>query len=100
MKDWTVEQCDTPDQIVMNPATEYVRKFTEDIDKSRVVHASVLADAQTKGEGAPVQADATIRDLAETLVTDTRDFIPVTHEGEIIGAMSRQKALKVLIGAS
>ena len=43
MKDGEIEQCDTPDQIVLNPATEYVRKFTEDIDKARVVRASVLA---------------------------------------------------------
>jgi len=32
MKDGAVEQCDTPDRIVMNPATEYVRKFTARAD--------------------------------------------------------------------
>lgn len=40
MKDGVVEQCDTPDQIVLNPATEYVAKFTEEIEKARVVHAA------------------------------------------------------------
>lgn len=43
MKDGAVEQCDTPDKIVLSPATEYVAKFTEDVDKARVVHARVLA---------------------------------------------------------
>ena len=100
MKDGAVEQCDTPDQIVMNPATEYVRKFTEDIDKSRVVHASVLADAGQTGEGDAVAAGATIHDLAAQLVADTRDYIPV-HDGErAVGAMSRQEALRVLVGAN
>ena len=28
MKDGAIEQCDTPDRIVMHPATEYVAKFT------------------------------------------------------------------------
>lgn len=99
MKDGAVEQCDTPDQIVMNPATEYVRKFTEEIDKSRVVHASVLADASATGEGEPVKAEATIHELAGTLVADTRAFIPVKKGEAIVGAMSRQKALQVLVGA-
>ena len=79
MKDGAVEQCDTPDKIVMNPSTEYVAKFTEDIDKARVVHAGVLADALngTSPEGTPVAASATIHDLARVLVNDTRDVLPV-----------------------
>ena len=44
MKDGAVEQCDTPDQIVLHPATEYVRKFTEEIDKARVVHTETLIE--------------------------------------------------------
>ncbi|MGX9357344.1 quaternary amine ABC transporter ATP-binding protein [Roseobacteraceae bacterium S113] len=99
MKDGAVEQCDTPDQIVMNPATEYVRKFTEDIDKSRVVHASVLAQAEARGEGEPVPAGATIYELANMLVRDARELIPVQDGDAIIGALSRQEALQVLVGA-
>ncbi len=99
MKDGVIEQCDTPDQIVMNPATEYVRKFTEDIDKSRVVHASVLAKADQTGEGDAVSARATIHDLAARLVAETREFIPVQDGEQVIGAMSRQEALRVLVGA-
>ncbi|MCK0151943.1 glycine betaine/L-proline ABC transporter ATP-binding protein [Marivita sp. S6314] len=99
MKDGAVEQCDTPDQIVMHPATEYVRKFTEDIDKSRVVHASVLVKPDAQGEGDPVSSTATIHDLAPTLVADLREFIPVTDGTAVIGALSRQEALEVLVGA-
>jgi glycine betaine/proline transport system ATP-binding protein len=39
MKDGAVEQCDTPERIVMAPATDYVAKFTSAVDRSRVVHA-------------------------------------------------------------
>ncbi len=52
MKDGVVEQCDTPDRIVLNPATEYVRKFTAVIDRARVVHARGLARAdEWRGAG-------------------------------------------------
>lgn len=99
MKDGAVEQCDTPDQIVLNPATDYVRKFTEEIDKARVVRAGVLAKADVTAEGEPVDAAATIQTLAKLLVHDTRAQIPVTQSGAIIGAMSRDEALQVLVGS-
>lgn len=98
MKDGAVEQCDTPDRIVINPATEYVRKFTQEIDKARVVHASVIAKADIAGEGDPVPASATIHDLAALLVSDTREHIPVIDGARRIGAMSRREALNVLVG--
>ena len=100
MKDGAVEQCDTPDQIVLNPATEYVRKFTEEIDKARVVHAGVLAKADTAGEGEPVDAKATVQELARLLVQDTREVIPVAQDGKAIGGMNRQEALAILLEGS
>ena len=98
MKDGAVEQCDTPDQIVLNPATEYVRKFTEEIDKARVVRARVLTDANAKGTGDPVAAGATIQELARMLVNDSRDIIPVADGDTVIGAMKRQDGLDILLG--
>ncbi|MFV2054455.1 quaternary amine ABC transporter ATP-binding protein [Aliiroseovarius sp. YM-037] len=99
MKDGAVEQCDTPDQIVLHPATEYVRKFTEDIDKARVVHAGVLADATETGEGDPVDAGMTVQDMARMLVNDNRTLIPVRRDDALIGAMPRKAALDILLGA-
>ena len=98
MKDGAVEQIDTPDQIVLNPATEYVRKFTEEIDKARVVHARVLADAGASADGTPVDGAASVHDLAKLLITDTREAFPVTENGQSLGAMQKAKALDVLLG--
>ncbi|WP_299288719.1 glycine betaine/L-proline ABC transporter ATP-binding protein [uncultured Tateyamaria sp.] len=100
MKDGAVEQCDTPDQIVLNPATEYVRKFTEEIDKARVVRAGVLAQGQVMGEGEPVEASASVQDLARLLVQDARAVIPVAQSGKVIGGMDRAAALEILLEAS
>jgi glycine betaine/proline transport system ATP-binding protein len=100
MKDGRIEQCDTPDQIVLHPATEYVAKFTAEIDRARVVHIGSLLQAQNvKFSGDPVPANCTIRDLARQLVSDNRSNIPVadTH-GSIIGSVRRQDALDVLLG--
>ncbi|CUH98259.1 MULTISPECIES: quaternary amine ABC transporter ATP-binding protein [Leisingera] len=101
MKDGVVEQCDTPDQIVLNPATDYVAKFTKEIEKSRVVHAGVLA-REVNGHrltGSAVGEKQTIAELARLLVTDSRDYLPVaSSSGSLIGALNRQEALDVLLG--
>ncbi|MFT4959436.1 MAG: glycine betaine/proline transport system ATP-binding protein [Lentimonas sp.] len=99
MKDGAVEQCDTPDQIVLHPATEYVRKFTEDIDKARVVHARVLAKPDEKGTGEPIDAGLTVHAMARMLVNDDREMIPVQKNGKSIGAMPRKDALDILLGS-
>ena len=102
MKDGAIEQCDTPDKIVMHPATEYVRKFTEDIDKARVVHARGLSLPINGApvEGPPVDGRARIQDLARQLVNETREVIPVADEnGKVIGVMQRKDALDLLLGA-
>ncbi|WP_417728692.1 quaternary amine ABC transporter ATP-binding protein [Roseovarius sp.] len=101
MKDGAVEQCDTPDQIVLNPATAYVRKFTEEIEKARVVHASGLARPinGTAPEGQPVPGKSTIRTLARLLINDPRELLPVADEtGRVTGALNRQEALDILLG--
>lgn len=101
MKDGAVEQCDTPDKIVLNPATEYVAKFTEEIEKARVVHAGVLARADLAADGDPVPAGATIHELARQLVEDGRDALPVaSKDGAIVGGLDRRQALDILLGAA
>ena len=100
MKDGAVEQCDTPDQIVLHPATEYVRKFTEDVDKARVVHAGVLAQAGATGTGEAIDAGTTVKAMARMLVNDSREMIPISKENVLIGAMPRQAALDILLGVN
>ena len=101
MKDGAIEQCDTPDRIVMHPATEYVAKFTSAIDRARVIRAGSLAEPGLANslEGGAVCGQHTIRSLARQLVNDTRDIIPVTSpDGALLGGMNRQAALDVLLG--
>jgi glycine betaine/proline transport system ATP-binding protein len=100
MKDGRIEQCDTPDQIVLHPATDYVAKFTAEIDRARVVHiGSLVLPLTAPASGDPVAANRTIRDLARQLVSDPRSHIPVAGpDGRVIGAVLRQTALDVLLG--
>ena len=99
MKDGAIEQCDTPDQIVLHPATPYVTKFTEEIDKSRVIHARSLA-RPGMAEGQALAAGASLHQLARYIAADARALIPVAEtDGRVIGVLDRAAALDILFGA-
>ena len=103
MKDGAIEQCDTPDQIVLKPETEYVSKFTLEIEKARVVHAKGMLQTPANQKGSiadfSVPGDKTIQELARTLVNEDFDFFPVEDSnGANLGFLNRQEALELLIG--
>jgi glycine betaine/proline transport system ATP-binding protein len=101
MKDGAVEQCDTPERIVMAPATDYVAKFTSAVDRSRVVRAGALARpaAGAAVEGEAVPAEATLHGLARMLLCDPRARIPVVDRaGVLVGLMDRETAVDILLG--
>ena len=105
MKNGSIEQCDTPDRIVLNPATEYVAKFTREVEKSKVVKARALVKTSKKivSSGDPVLASATIKELAHLLMNDGRETIPVVETSgknqKLIGGMDRKEALEILFGS-
>jgi len=102
MKDGVIEQVDTPDQIVLNPKTPYVKRFIEDIDQSRVVHAGVLAKAVNGAvpSGDPVPQSASIHSLARRLIDDDQEHLPVVDDaGAVVGVLNRREALDVLLGS-
>lgn len=103
MKNGAVEQIDSPDRIVLAPATDYVARFTEDVDGARVVHARALAEPLNGAvpDGTPVAADDSIHALARRLVDDPREqFAVIDTRGRCIGRMSRARALDVLLGTA
>jgi glycine betaine/proline transport system ATP-binding protein len=101
MKDGAIEQCDTPERIVMAPASGYVARFTSAIDRGRVVRAGALAEpaAGRSLEGPPFLAHHTLRELARQIICDPRSLIPiVTAEGRSLGGLDKARAIDLLFG--
>ena len=48
MKDGLIEQLDTPANIVLNPKTEYVRKFTQEVPREKVLKIEAIMDTSIK----------------------------------------------------
>ncbi len=99
MKDGGIIQIGTPEDLVTSPATDHVADFTRDIPRPKVLSArSVMtpADVQITFAGS-VPADTKIEDLAAGIVDQKHPFAVTDGEGKIIGQITREAILKVLV---
>ena len=101
MKDGVIEQLDTPANIVLNPATEYVKKFTEDVPREKVLRIESVMDPVNSSEALSdlkVSKDAIIETVAEAVLSEQHP-VPVADENnEVVGVLHQSKVIHVLFG--
>ena len=102
MKDGIIEQLDTPDNIVLNPATEYVKKFTEDVPREKVLKIESIMDKydQSLAGSNTVSKDAIIETVAESILDSKENLtvIDVNNDNKPIGILQPKKVITVLFG--
>ena len=100
MKDGIIEQLDKPDNIVLNPATDYVKRFTEDVPREKVLKISSIMDAvdpNATGDLA-VSQNEIIENVAE-IILNSKNIIKVKDDSDnIVGSINPSKVIKVLFG--
>ena len=101
MKDGIIEQLDTPANIVLNPATEYVRKFTEDVPREKVLKIESVMDLVFEIDqlsSLRVSKDALIETVAEKVLNQKKPVAVVDSNNNIVGAVHASKVIHVLFG--
>jgi glycine betaine/proline transport system ATP-binding protein len=101
MKDGVIEQIDTPANIVLKPATEYVAKFTRGVPRERVLSCKTIMeeyDATAKMSDVTVSANAIIETVAGSVLTEQNPVAVIDAEGNIVGALNRNIMIDVLFG--
>ena len=88
MKDGVFDQIGTAAQLITNPATDYVREFTHDIPKAKVLTAK---DVMVSGTGGSrrVRAADLVEMLIPRLLDDPEPLDVVDAAGVSIGAVDR-----------
>ena len=95
MKDGEFDQVGTPEEIVANPATDYVREFTTDVPRAKVLRARALA---TPGGPAPrtVPADALLETVIPMLLDRDEPVGVVDADGRNLGVIDRRAVAGIL----
>jgi len=101
MADGRVVQIGTPEELITNPADDYVAKFTEKVPRSKVVTVqSVMGPVRPNLSGPPIKAADLVGDVAEQAMSGP-DAMPVAgKDGTIIGALDRAAVTAVLLNKS
>ena len=99
MKDGAIEQVGTPEEIVLAPATPYVREFTRAVPKAKAVRVrSIFQPGPATSAGPPVSARATVSEAAPHFLSGT-DALPVVDEmGATIGMLHRDAVVRLMLG--
>lgn len=94
-----VEQIGTPEEIVMNPATDYVARFTSEVPRARVLTVGSFVVAG-EGDGVePVAKDTPIASILRRIVLSPDARIPVVEDnGRRLGVIDRNALLDALFG--
>jgi len=101
MKDGIIEQLDTPANIVLNPATEYVRKFTEEVPREKVLKIEAVMDPIDSSEDLSelrVSKDAIIETVAEAVLSEQKPVTVVDENDKVVGTLHYSKVIHVLFG--
>ena len=100
MKDGIIEQLDKPDNIVLNPATDYVKRFTEDVPREKVLKIESIMDGVDPNASSDfaISKNEIIETVAEKIL-NSKEIIKVTDENSnIVGSINPSKVIKVLFG--
>ena len=98
MKDGEIVQIGTPEEIVAAPVDDYVREFTEDVPRYKVLSVGKVMRPASKGLSAEggVRSGAKI-ESAINQVADTDSPVAVIDEaGEIVGEIDREIIMRAM----
>jgi len=101
MKDGVIEQCDTPANIVLNPATEYVAKFTNDVPREKVLTCGNIMEeigSDSDFSDLKVPHDAVIETVAEAVLNDPNPVAVIDDNNHTIGVLHRKSIIHILFG--
>ncbi|SMF73246.1 quaternary amine ABC transporter ATP-binding protein [Candidatus Pelagibacter sp. HIMB1321] len=106
MRDGMVIQIGTPEQIVMNPADNYVADFVKGISRLKVVEAKTIMKSkeQFEKENGPLPSNAIemkendlLTNLIEKSVSNNAPIVIKDNSGNLIGAISQKDLLTSVV---
>ena len=100
MRDGRFVQVGTPEEVVAEPADEYVSNFVRDVPRSHVVAVgSVMTPPQRGDYAGTVLTTTKIRDVVATVAASPLPVHVVDDTGSIVGSIDRVTVLSVIAGA-
>ena len=101
MKDGIIEQLDTPANIVLNPATEYVRKFTQEVPREKVLKIESVMEPVGDNKNLSdlkVSKDVIIETVAEKILAQEKPVSVIDSDNKVVGVVKPSKVIHTVFG--
>ena len=98
MYEGRIVQLGTAEELVTNPATDYVRAFTRDIPKAKLLTVASVMGAPDggHGDGPVVKDDQLIGDVAALVIGQDKPVSIVDASGNPVGSLTRGQVVDAL----
>ncbi len=100
MKDGEVVQIGTPEEIVANPVDDYVREFTEDVPRYKVLSVGKVmrpvSDAIGANGAETVNENAKLDSLIDTAIQHEGPLAVVDDDDQVVGEIDQAMILKAM----
>ena len=101
MKDGIIEQLDTPANIVLSPATEYVKKFTEEVPREKVLKIETVMEPMSDNKNLSdlkVSKDSIIETVAEKILSQEKSVAVIDSNKKVVGIVEPSKVIHTVFG--
>lgn len=100
MKDGAIDQVGTAEDLITRPASDYVREFTRDVARTRIVTAASLMGSPRSDGRDPLPVDTPLDRLLPRLLASSGPVPIVDEDGRHVGDVERQTVLRFLDSGS
>ncbi|MFT6372289.1 MAG: glycine betaine/proline transport system ATP-binding protein [Gammaproteobacteria bacterium] len=101
MKEGVIEQLDTPANIVLNPATDYVRKFTKEVPREKVLKIGSIMEPLNPSEkfgDLKVSRNAVVETVAKAILSQDKPVAVVDENNQIVGSLHASHVINMIFG--
>ncbi len=97
MKDGAIVQCSTPEDIVLHPATDYVRAFSQAVPRAKVVRVSRLMVPGNDATAGDIPARATVAEAAIRFAGGATALQVIGDNGAPLGLLTRDAVVAMML---
>ena len=108
MKDGEIVQIGAPEELLINPADDYVAEFTSRIPRGKVISAQAVMEplphpeavALDGGDAVIISCETTIDECAQCVLTEKKPVAVSDSDGKIVGCLDRKTVIETIFSGN
>ncbi|MEX0924035.1 MAG: glycine betaine/L-proline ABC transporter ATP-binding protein [Rhodovibrionaceae bacterium] len=103
MYEGEIVQLGTPEELITNPATDYVAEFTKDVARDKILTVGAVMEPMEAGAKlngtSPLAVKDPLASIARRVLSSDSDLPVVDREGRLVGRLGRERLIDVIYGS-